>query len=538
MPLLACGILLASCGRKLADSTTAAATAGSPQPRILRVGNGDEPQSLDPQVINGDPEHRVVMALMEGLLGEDPKDLRPVPGTAQSWDISPDGLTYTFHLRPNLRWSNGDAIVADDYVQSYKRALNPVFASPYAYLIFNYVPGAEDFYKGRTADFSKVGIRAPDGRTLVISLMHPVPYLLKVIANHWIWDALPIRAIAKLGALDRRDNPWTKPGNYVGNGPYLLKEWLPQQKIVVARNPYYWDAASVKSDQIEFYPIQDNAAEERMFRTGELDATYTLPLSKIDVYRREHPDELHLEPLLATYYYQFNVTRPPFTDKRVRRALAMAIDREGIVRDVTRGGQRPAYAMNYPGTAGYTARARLIPDLAEARRLLAEAGYPGGKGLPPIELLYNTQANHVSIAEAIQSMWRENLGVEITLQNEEWKVYEDATQHHNFQIARAGWIADYVDPQALLEIFASGSENNFTLWSNPQFDRLLHAALAAGDSPERYEDYQKMDAILVDECPIIPLYYYTFTYALSPKVRGWYPVLLNNHPWKFVYVER
>jgi oligopeptide transport system substrate-binding protein len=274
-----------------------------------------------------------------------------------------------------------------------------------------------------------------------------------------------------------------------------------------------------------------------MFRTGQLDVTQQLPVSKIDVYRREHPEELRVEPYLGVYFYRCNVTRPPLNDVRVRRALALAIDREKLVRDVVKGGEEPAYAVSYPDDGGYTPTARLSGGVAEARRLLAEAGYPGGKGLPSIELHYNTFKEHQEIAEAIQAMWLRNLGVRITLRNEDWKVYLDSQHTHNYQLSRSGWIADYLDPHVFLEIWETGNGNNDTLWSNPEYDRLLHSALDADTEQERYGVYQKLDAILVRECPVLPVYYYTSFYLKSPRVRGWWPTLLNIHPWKFVDLD-
>ena len=323
----------------------------------------------------------------------------------------------------------------------------------------------------------------------------------------------------------------------VGSGPFMLKEWLPNRKIVVARNPHYWDAATVRLDEIHFHAIDDIPTEERMFRTGQLHKTNELPIAKIDTYREEHPELLRIEPYLGVYFYRVNTARPPLNDKRIRRALALAIDRGSLVRNVTRGGQLPAYAVSYPGTAGYSPRARLTGGPEEARRLLAAAGHPGGRGLPAIELLYNTSENHRAIAEAIQQMWRRELGVEVTLLNQEWKVYLDSQQTGNYSLARAGWIADYVDPHVFLEIWVTGNGNNDTNWSHPEYDRLFQQALAAPTTEARYEIYQKMDEILVDECPVIPIYYYTRVNAMSPRVKGYWPTLLDNHPYKYIYLE-
>jgi oligopeptide transport system substrate-binding protein len=536
---LACLVALTSgCSRKDAPASQSPAAAGAKSvPQVLRIGNGTEPQDLDPQAITGVPEHKLMMALFEGLASEDPKDLHPVPGVASSWDISPDGLTYTFHLRANAKWSDGSPITADDFIQSYQRMLTPQFASEYAYLIYDYVVGAKDFYDGKLTDFARVGFRAPDAQTLVVTLKSPTPYLLKIIASHYAWTPVPVKVIAQYGPVDRKRTGWTRAGRLVSNGPFLLKDWTPNQKIVVARNPHYWDAATVKLDEIHFFPTEDIPTEERMFRTGQLHKTNELPNAKIDVYRKEYPEALHLEPYLGVYFYRINVARPPFTDKRVRKALALAIDRESVVKNITRGGQQPAYAVSYPGTAGYSPRAKLEGGIAEAKRLLAEAGYPEGKGFPDAELLYNTSENHRAIAEAIQQMWRRNLGIEVRLLNQEWKVYLDSQHTKNFMLQRAGWIADYVDPHVFLEIWVSGNGNNDTNWSNAAYDQLFQQALTAKTDAERYEIYQKMDAILVDEVPVIPIYHYTRVYAMSPKVKGHSPTLLDNHPYKYLWLE-
>jgi len=528
--VLAAGLLLGSgCGRHHDASTGPGAAGGAP--KILRYGNGFEVQDLDPQIVTGIPEHHVVTALFEGLVAEDPHDLHPVPGVAQSWDISADGLVYTFHLRPEARWSNGDPLTARDFVRSYQRILTPALAAEYAYMLYNYIVGAKDYYEGRLADFSQVGVAASDDRTLVLRLLHPTPYLLAAM-NHEAWFPVHLPTIGKFGGLTLRGSAWTRPENFVGNGPFVPVEWRQNQRLVVKRSPTYWDRARVQLDGIEFYPVDNLDAEERMFRTGELDVTQEIPVAKIDVYRRENPAALRIDPYLGVYFYRFNVKRPPFDDVRVRRALALAIDRETLVRSVTRGGERPAYAVSYPDNAGYTPAARLEGTVEDARRLLAEAGYPGGRGFPSVELLYNTQQNNRLIAEAIQQMWRKHLGIEIALRNEEWRVYLDAQHTRNFQIQRAGWIADYADPHVFLDLWETTSGNNDTNWGSADYDRLLAASLRARTAEERFALYQQMDRILVDELPVLPLFYYTRPHLVSPKVTGFYPTLLDNHPWK------
>jgi oligopeptide transport system substrate-binding protein len=456
---------------------------------------------------------------------------------AKSWDISPDGLVYTFHLREDARWSNGEPVTAQDFVRSYQRMLTPALASEYAYMIFNYVVGAKDYYDGKLKDFSKVGLKALDHRTLQITLLNSTPYLLKAMC-HYAWYPVPIDTITKFGGLDRKGTNWTRPENFVGNGPFRLTAWHPNQKIVVERSPTYWDHANVKLDEIDFYPVESADTEERMFRTGQLDITSELPSHKIPFYKRDHPELLRIDPFLGLYFYRCNVKRPPLDNVKVRRALALAIDRESLIKNVVEGDEQPARAVSYPGVAGYSPHARLNGTLDDARRLLAEAGYPNGRGFPPLDLIYNTSESHRAIAEAIQQMWKKNLNIDVELRNEEWKVYLDAEMTGNYQMARAGWIADYVDPNSFLDLWETGNGNNQTNWSSTDYDRLLAASQAAKTDAERYAIYQQMDAILVDELPVIPIYYYTRVHLMNPKVKGVWPTLLDIHPWQFVDIER
>jgi oligopeptide transport system substrate-binding protein len=531
--------LSAGCGK----SDQAAATksnltkSGTLPPNTLLFGNGTEPQDIDPQIVTGVPEHKILMALFEGLVTENPKDLGPEPGCAEKWEISPDGLVYTFHLRADLKWSDGTPLTAGTFIRSFQRMLTPSLAAEYSYLL-HFVKNAKDYNEGKLKDFSQVGFKAPDDRTLVVTLNSPTPFLLKIIASHYSWYPVPIHVIEKFGGLDRKGTAWTRPGNFVSNGAFKLKEWRQQQVLIAERNPYYWDRQTVKLDAIHFLPIENQDTEERMFRTGQLDMTNELPLAKIDVYRKEYPDSLRTDPYLGIYFYRLNNTRPPLNDKRVRRALALAIDRESLVKNVVRGGQQPAYSISYPGTAGYSPEAKLTGTVEDAKRLLAEAGFPNGQGFPKLELLYNTSQNHRVIAEAIQQMWRRNLNIEIGLRNEEWKVYLDSQDNKAYDIERAGWIADYVDPHVFLEIWGSDNLNNDTGFANAQYDDLLQQALRAKDDTERYAIYQKMDALLVEELPVIPIYFYTRVAAMSPKVKGYYPTLLDNHPFKYVSVTR
>jgi oligopeptide transport system substrate-binding protein len=529
------GFLTSGCSKKKAS-------AGNEGEKILRVGNGAEPQDLDPQATAGVPEHKIQATLFEGLV-TDPLDGKGVaPGVAESWDISPDKRTYTFHLRADAKWSNGEPVTARDFLGSFERILNPAFAAEYASMLYP-LAGAQDYNTGKLTDFSKVGVRAPDDRTLQLILSDPAPFLIEAL-KHNAWFPVHLPTIAKFGDIHRKGTAWTRAGNLVGNGPFVLTEWSPGQRIVVRRSPTYWDRDTVKLDQIELHAIENQETEERMFRTGELDYAYSLPLSKIEVYRRENPDVYRQEILLSTYFYRFNVTRPPFNDVRVRRALALSIDRDAIVKNVTRAGQQPAYNVT-PPSATFTARASLAKDLpdqaariAEARRLLAEAGYPDGKNFPAASLLYNTNDGHRAIAESIQQMWRVNLGVNITLQNEEWKVFQDTCITGNYQIARAGWGADYDDPHTFLSMWRTDDGNNQTGFSNADYDRILGGALASPTETARMEAYQQLEEILAREVPIMPIYFYTRVYAIRPYVKNWVPNPLDLRGWKWIDLDR
>ncbi len=502
--------------------------------KVLRLGNGSEPQDLDPQIVTGTPEHQLVEALFEGLVGFAADGESLEPAAAASWDISPDGLTYTFRLRPEAKWSDGHPVTAQDFARSYERILTPAFAAEYANKLFP-LKNAEAFFRGQITDFAQVGIRTPDAHTLVLTLDHPTPYLLGSM-THYSWNAVPVHLIEKLNPLTAKGSRWTRPEHFVGNGPFVLKEWSINQRIVVTKSPTYWDRENIRIDEVQYYPTEDLANEERMFRAGQLDKTYDFLADKTPAYQKQSPELLHINPYLGIYFYRINVTQPPLNDKRVRRALALAINREQIAERVMKQGQTPAYNA-CPPMAAYPARQLFKADLAEARRLLAEAGFPGGKGFPKIELLYNTHQNHKKIAEVLQQLWRVNLGIDITLNNQEWKVYLDTMDRLGYAgLARGGWIADYIDPSTFFDLWRTGDGNNDTGWSNPEYDRLLAESMKTPDNATRMALYAKMDELLMDEMPIIPVYFYTRTTARNPKL-VYTSNVLDTPLWKHIYFK-
>ena len=503
--------------------------------QVLHLGNGSEPRDLDPHVVVSYNDFNIVVALFEGLTGVDETTSRPIPAAAERWETSADGLVWRFHLRSGARWSNGDALTAHDFVFGIHRALSPNLASEYAYVLFP-IRNARAFNAGQLADFAQVGVRASDNQTLEITLAQPTPYLAAA-ATLPAWFPANQAAIEKLGPFDDRAVPWTRPENMVCNGPFLLKEWSPGSRVVVERNPNYWDARHVRLTRLVFYPIENAATQEAAFRAGQLHLTSDVPLSKIALYRQNQPGILRIDPFLDTAFLRFNTGRKPFTDRRVRQALARAFDRTALVRDVTLGGQQPAHCLTPPGIPGYTARAAIPDDFAGARRLLAEAGYPGGRGFPRVEIQFATLELNQRLLEAVQQMWRRELGIEVSLANKEQRVWLNDERLRNYDLSYAHWIGDYVDPSTYLELFTTDSGNNSTGWSSREYDHLIAAAGSVLDPAQRNKLYQQAEALLLDEAPIAPIFFGTRVFLCHPAVKNWRPALLGLHQYKDVYLE-
>ncbi|MBP7843245.1 MAG: peptide ABC transporter substrate-binding protein [Proteobacteria bacterium] len=504
--------------------------AGTDGKKVLLYGNGSEPATIDPQLATGTVEHHIILALYEGLVNSDPQDLHPIPGVAEKWEISKDQKNFKFFLRKNAKWSNGDPVTAHDFVNSWMRILTPTLASEYAYML-HVIVNAEEFNTGKIKDFSAVGVKAIDDYTLEVKLKGPTPYFLSLLTHH---SAIPVHkaTIEKFGAFDDRNNPWTKPGNFVGNGPYKLKTWELNKILTVEKNPNYWDQASLNLDEIHFFPTVNLLTEERSFRAGELHRTNDLPPHKIQNLLKENPEETKVYPFLASYFFRFNTTRKPFTDKRVRKALSLAINREEIVEKVAKGNQVPAYSFVPPNAGGYNSKNKITGDLETARKLLAEAGFPDGKGFPKVDILYNTHEGHKAVAVAIQEMWKKNLNIDVELNNQEWKVYLDTEKKLQYFVSRAGWVADYNDPNNFLDLFVTNGGNNRTGWSNAAYDSLIKKAAMTADPAARLEVFQDAEKILLEEMPILPIYIYTNKYMLSKKVKGYYPNAQDSHPYQ------
>jgi oligopeptide transport system substrate-binding protein len=503
---------------------------------ILHFGNGTEPQGLDPHVVTGIPERNIVDALFEGLAVKNPYTLEPEPGVAQSWNISEDGLTITFYLNPDAKWSNGDPITAEDFVWSWWRALNPTMGNQYAYMLYP-LENAEAFATGKLDDFSRVGVEALDDHTLQVRLNAPTPYFIQLMDHH---STFPVHrpTIEKFGKSTDRFTPWTRVENIVGNGAFRLKDWQLNRRLTVEKSDTYWDHDRVQLNGIVYYPTENSSSEERMFRVGQLHYTQTIPLDKIPVYRAMENSPYVNAPYIGTYYYLLNINKPPLDDVRVRKALSMTVDRDRLSSTVLHGSNVPTYSITPPGTLGYQPPTLFGHDVEKARQLLAEAGYPNGEGWPGLELTYNTSEAHLKIAVALQQMWKDALNIDVTLANQEWKVYLDSVDQMNFQMARRGWIGDYVDPNNFLDLFLCAGGNNSTGFCDPIYDdMILQQAPRAKTREERYAIFKAAETRLMEQMPIIPIYTYTSNHLIHPSVRGMPSNLMDTVNFRYVSLE-
>ena len=506
--LAVASLLMVSCGPQ-------APTAG------FTVVNGTEPASLDPHLIQGVPEHRLYEALFEGLIVYDNKTAEAKPGLAESWTVGEDGKTYTFKLRKAV-WSDNTAITAQTVVDSWLRELDPKTAAPYASVPAGFIAGGADFNAGKSGP-EGVMVKAVDDSTFQVTFNGPLPTMS--LLGHYSFAVVPVHAIAKFG------QDWTKPENFVGNGPYSLKEWVPQSKIVVVPNAKYWDQPSILLASITFLPIEDNNTAYNMFKRGEVDWATTVPLDQLE--EAELRPDYHNDINLGTYYYSLNVNHPVLKNVKVRKALALAIDRPTLVKRVTKGGQIPAYSFS-PTFATYTPPTFAAgDDITEAKKLLAEAGFADGKGFPKLTILYNTSEGHKKIAEYIQDQWKTNLGIEIALTNKEFKTYLEDRNNHAFEVARAGWLGDYNDPMTFLDMWISTAVNNDAGWKNADYDALILKANTMQEGPDRMAVLKEAETIMMAEVPMIPIYFYTRSNLIDlEKWDGWYGNILDIHPWK------
>jgi oligopeptide transport system substrate-binding protein len=587
---------------------------GTLPPADFTFVNETEIKSVDPAMVTGQPEGRIIRAIFEGLLDWDPKTLVPVPGVADAYEISDDKLTYTFHFRHDAAWSDGEPVTAHDFHYSFRRFLHPDVAAEYSYLLWDVVgaddystmrvdvgervevellekpDGALEFAPGRRItgvlkeivqdtpdgdkvfvvdvdgsfvdggerrfrrgdatrsagsdgdgdvepcrwvlrDFETVGIKVVDDHTLAITLKHPVLYFDKLMG---FYPLFPVnrRCVETYGY-----PAWTKPENIVSNGPFRLQFRRIRDRIRMDKNPHYWGHDDVALETIDALAVESVTTALNMYMTGQVDYISDVPRTILQEVMAQGRDDFTAAAYLANYHYLFNVERPPLDDERVRRALNMAINKRDVVESVTQGGEVPARSIVPPLVTDYEPAECEAYDPKAARKLLAAAGYPGGKGFPEIEILYNTHETHQTIAELIQSQLREQLGIRVKLRNEEWGTCLNSRRTGDFMMCRAGWIADYDDPNTFLDMFMTGNPNNHTRWSSEVYDGLLKEAAVCTDPQERMRLMHDAEAVLMSELPAMPLYQYVRPTMVQPYVKGFYNNPVDVHPLKYVWID-
>ncbi|MHB8071255.1 MAG: peptide ABC transporter substrate-binding protein [Candidatus Cryosericum sp.] len=556
-------ITFTGCGKT--GSTTPSDVAAT---QTVSFNLGTDPESLDPATASGNPALGTLVELFDGLTRNDKNNV-PQAAMASTWDISDDKLTYTFHLR-DAKWSNGDAVTAQDFEYAWKRALAPDTAGDFSYQLY-YIKNGQAFnstlvqdgqyyspkvdangqavtqkVNGKDVpvadttkpfDVESVGVKATDDKTLVVTLEGPTPYFLDLTAYPTLF---PVdKKVAEATPTWASD-----PSTYVSNGPFKLTEWVHTDHLTMVKNDSYYDADKVILTQLTYKMIEDSGTTLSMYQTGQVDAADDVPSSELS--KLVASGDAQILPYLGTYYVNFNTTKAPFNDVRVRQALTLAINRQQIVDNITKGGERPAMAYVPYGfadvaegsdfrTSGTEAYFK-DNDIVTAQKLLADAGYPGGKGFPAFTYLFNTSTKHKAIAEAIQQMWSKNLGIKCTLRNEEFGVFLQDRSALNYDVSRAGWTADYADPNTFLDLYVTGSGNNDLGYSSKAYDDAIAAEKSTGDQAARIKSMHLAEDALMGDYAIAPIYFYTQPVLVSPKIRNFVQGSVGFVDWKNAYI--
>lgn len=610
--LLPLGMLLAAAGAIFAIVRT-----GQLPPADFVFNNESDIKSIDPAVVTGQPEGRIVDSLYEGLVRMDPKERRPMPGVAKSWDISPDGKTYTFLLRDDAKWSNGRPVVADDFIFSMQRFLSPQTASQYAYQGW-YMVGARKYSRGAAGlkvgdavevellsrpkdarplargelligkltgievddvpkevandpeqytqhrtfvvevdgksrrfrigadvtdnseaesckalllDFREVGMKAIDDHTIETVLNDPTPFWLELLGFY------PLMPVCRECVESHAD--WTLPENIVGNGPYALEFWRRRDRIRLRKNPHYWDRDNVALEVIDALAVESIFTAFNLYETHQCDWTTKVPPTVTRELLKADPPRTDLNPAsqFGTYYYLVNTTRKPLSDVRVRRALALALNRAEVIAAAC-AGESASRSLVPKGLPNYVPPECVETDAIAAAKLLAEAGFSSGEGFPKLEILYNSEAGHQLIAEIIRKQWERALGINVSTRNEEWASCLNSQQNLDYDVSRKSWIGDYLDPNTFLDMFVTGGTNNNTGWSNAEYDKLIEGAKVEVDPAKRLTMLHRAEEIIMAELPVIPIYTYVSRNIVRPHVKGFYNNLRDEHPLWALSVER
>ncbi|WP_029042590.1 peptide ABC transporter substrate-binding protein [Cucumibacter marinus] len=514
----------------LTAATVAAGLAFTAVPALavtLNLHNGAEPRSLDPQKVSGNWEDRPVSDYIEGLMTIDASG-QPILGQAASYEISEDGTVYTFKIRDDANWSDGEPVTAQDFVLGYQRLVDPQTASEYAYLQY-VVKNAAEINNGEIEDLDQLGVKAIDDKTLEITLNEPTPFFLDALTHYTAYPN-PKHVYDEVG------DDWTRLENLVANGPYKVVEWVPGSYLRSEKNDAYYNADNVQIDEVYYHILEDQAAALNRYRAGEFDILTDFPADQIDFLNANYPGEAHVAPFLGVYYYVVNqMDGKILADENLRKALSISINREVIGPDVLGTGELPAYGWVPPGVSNYKGE-QYMPAWAsedyadrveEARQIMADAGYTPDNPLK-LQLRYNTNDNHQRIAVAISAMWKP-IGVEVELFNSETPVHYDALESGDFTIGRAGWIMDYDDAINMLDLLKTGVGNNYGRYSNAEFDALLDKSATQTDLEARAETLHAAEKIAMDEFGVIPIYYYVSKNVVDPSISGFEDNAKDRH---------
>lgn len=497
---------------------------------VLIIGNGDEPKGIDPQLTSGIIESNIERALFEGLCNAHPSDDALVlPGVAEKWSPNGDFTEWTFFLNPNAKWSDGVPVTAEDFRFSFQRMLSPEFPAEYASMLY-FIENAEEYRKKKIDNFSQVGVSTPDEHTLKIKLKAPLPFLPS-ITLHNTWYPVPKHTILKHGKIDQPFSGWTQPENIVTNGPFKMSEWRPNHYIQVEKNPFYWDAQTVGLEGIRFLPIKNPNTEASMFLDKMMHITYTIPPDSIGYAQEKVPKAVRQETYIGTRMVRCNMTLPVLQDKNIRQALSYSIDRQAIVEKILQGGQKVAKNLT-PPFGEYRPDASVSFSPEKAKEAFAKSPHAGN--FPELKFLTTDSDTNRRVAEAMQAMWKEHLGISVRLVQREWKSYLEMRSKLEFDLMDGAWIGDYLDPTTFLDLFIGGNGNNNTGWADPQYEGLLKEAEKLSDPIARYQKLVEAENYLMEELPILPYYHYTTNYLVSPKVNNWHPLLLKQQPYKFL----
>ncbi|MDR0266750.1 peptide ABC transporter substrate-binding protein [Paenibacillus sp.] len=539
--IFAASALMGACGSKGQDNASSPPKASNekaaeptpgnkndpPKEQVFRFNLHSNPPTLDPGVVQDNVGMAVLNGLYEGLTRSD-ENGKVLSGTAENWDVSPDGLKYIFHLHKDAKWSNGDPVTAADFEFEWKRVLNPKTepAPPYAYQMY-YIKGAEAYNTGKNTDPNSVAVKAVDANTLEVNLEHSTPYFLSLLS---LPTYFPVHSSVK-------ENPkWaSNASTIISNGPFKINDWKPQSLLELVKNENYYAKDDIKFTKVQMTMVNDSGSELNMYETNQLDyaglPTGRIPNEQIPILKQSKPDELEIKGIASTYYYLFNNKQKPFDNVNIRKALTMAIDRQLIVDKVTLGGQLPAFGIVSPGIAGVNGEFRsehkddyLKENVEEAKALLQKGlSEEGLSAMPEFTLIYNTDESHKKVAEAVADMWSRNLGIKMKIENQEWGVFLKNRTSLNYQVARSGWSTDYNDPMSFIDLYMTGSGNNDIGYSNPEYDKLVHEAKQSLDNKARMELMAKAERILIEQDQaILPLYYYTNVALKKPNLKNVY----------------